>query len=285
MTDSPAGTPDPTDRPGTADEGSSVPPGSTEESQGGTPQTETYEAAQESLDAAEASEPDGASDAGAAGPSGAGEDESSDALSTQETSDAPAGAGDAPAAGSDAEGDDQDDDQDGDQDESESADEDSDDDDSGDEDDNPLDTEGEIAADYLEELLDIADLDGDIDTYVESERAHVSIVTEAELLVGPNGEVLEALQELSRLAVMTETGHRSRLMLDVAGYRDRRRKVLADLASDAVQEVQSSGGSVRLSAMNPFERKIGHDAVAAAGLTSESEGEEPGRRVVVLPAS
>ena len=152
-------------------------------------------------------------------------------------------------------------------------------------DDNPLDTEGEIAADYLEELLDIADLDGDIDTYVESERAHVSIVTEAEVLVGSNGEVLEALQELSRLAVMTETGHRSRLMLDVAGYRDRRRKVLAELASDAVQEVRSSGESVRLSAMNPFERKIVHDAVAAAGLSSESEGEEPSRRVVVLPAS
>ncbi|MGI8457853.1 MAG: protein jag [Propionibacteriaceae bacterium] len=152
-------------------------------------------------------------------------------------------------------------------------------------DDNPLDTEGEIAADYLEELLDIADLDGDIDTYVESERAHVSIVTEAELLVGPHGEVLEALQELSRLAVMTETGHRSRLMLDVAGYRDRRRTVLAELASEAVQEVRSSGDAVRLSPMNPFERKIVHDAVAAAGLTSESEGEEPSRRVVVQPAS
>lgn len=149
---------------------------------------------------------------------------------------------------------------------------------------NPLDTEGEIAADYLEELLDIADLDGDIDTFVEGGRAHVSIVTDADVLVGKDGEVLDALQELSRLAVMTETGHRSRLMLDIAGHRDRRRRELQDLASDAVQEVKDSGDPVRLSPMNPFERKIVHDAVAAAGLTSESEGEEPRRRVVVLPA-
>ena len=146
-----------------------------------------------------------------------------------------------------------------------------------------LDTEGEIAADYLEELLDIADFDGDIDTYVESNRAHVSILTEGDVLVGANGQVLEALQELSRLAVMTETGNRSRLMLDVGGYRDRRRKVLVELATEAVEDVKSSGDSVRLDPMNPFERKIIHDVVAAGGLVSESEGEEPGRRVVILP--
>ena len=149
--------------------------------------------------------------------------------------------------------------------------------------DNPLDTEAEIAADYLEELLDIADLDGDIDTYIEGDRAHVSIVSESEVLVGPKGEVLDALQELTRLAVMTETGDRSRLMLDVAGYRDRRRKELVALATDAVAEVRSTSDRVPLEPMNPFERKIVHDAVAAAGLTSESEGEEPRRHVVVLP--
>ncbi len=149
--------------------------------------------------------------------------------------------------------------------------------------DNPLDTEAEIAADYLEELLDIADLDGDIDTYIEGDRAHVSIVSQSEVLVGPNGEVLDALQELTRLAVMTETGDRSRLMLDVAGYRDKRRKELVALAADAVAEVRSSADRVPLAPMNPFERKIIHDAVAAAGLTSESEGEEPRRHVVVLP--
>ena len=145
--------------------------------------------------------------------------------------------------------------------------------------------EGEIAADYLEELLDIADLDGDIDTFTEGGRAHVSIVTEAELLVGRQGEVLEALQELARLAVMTETGHRSRLMLDVAGHRDRRRKELEVLAKDAIAEVVETGEPVRLSPMNPFERKIVHDVVASAGLVSESEDEEPRRRVVVLPKS
>ena len=146
-----------------------------------------------------------------------------------------------------------------------------------------LENEGEIAADYLEELLDIADLDGDIDTYTEGGRAHVSILTEGDLLVGRDGEVLEALQELARLAVMTETGHRSRLMLDVAGHRDKRRKVLQDLAKDAVAAVSENGEPVRLAPMNPFERKIVHDVVAAAGLVSESEGEEPQRRVVVLP--
>ena len=148
-----------------------------------------------------------------------------------------------------------------------------------------LDNEGEIAADYLEELLDIADLDGDIDTYSEGGRAHVSIVTDGDILVGRNGEVLEALQELARLAVMTETGHRSRLMLDVAGHRDKRRKELEVLAKDAIAEVVDTGEPVRLAPMNPFERKIVHDVVAAAGLVSESEGEEPRRRVVVLPKS
>ena len=141
-----------------------------------------------------------------------------------------------------------------------------------------------MAADYLEELLDIADLDGDIDTYVDGDRAHVSIVSESEALVGKDGQVLDALQELTRLAVLAETGQRSRLMLDVAGYRGKRRQELVALAGDAVQEVKDSSEAVHLKAMNPFERKIVHDAVAAAGLTSESEGEEPRRHVVVLPA-
>jgi spoIIIJ-associated protein len=171
-----------------------------------------------------------------------------------------------------------------------SDDEDSDDADSEDEDsedgddENPLEIEAEVAADYLEELLDIADLDGDIDTYVDGDRAHVSIVSESEALVGKDGQVLDALQELTRLAVLADTGQRSRLMLDVAGYRGKRRQELVALAGDAVQEVKDSSAAVHLKAMNPFERKIVHDAVAAAGLTSESEGEEPRRHVVVLPA-
>ena len=148
---------------------------------------------------------------------------------------------------------------------------------------NPLEVEAEVAADYLEELLDIADLDGDIDTYVDGDRAQVSIVSESKTLVGRDGEVLEALQELTRLAVLAETGQRSRLMLDVAGYRAQRRNELIALAGEAVQEAKDSAEPVHLKAMNPFERKIVHDAVAAAGLTSESEGEEPRRHVVVLP--
>ena len=145
----------------------------------------------------------------------------------------------------------------------------------------PLDEEGDIAADYLEELLDIADLDGDIDTYVESGRAHVSIVTDSQTLVGKDGKVLEALQELSRLAVMTEVGHLSRLMLDIAGYRESRRKDLVVLATEAIQSVKETGEPAHLAPMNPFERKIVHDAVAAAGLVSESEGVEPKRHVVI----
>jgi spoIIIJ-associated protein len=148
----------------------------------------------------------------------------------------------------------------------------------------PLEIEAEVAADYLEELLDIADLDGDIDTYIEGDRAHVSIVSDSHVLVGTQGEVLDALQELTRLAVMTETGERSRLMLDIAGYRDERRKELIALAANAVGEAKESHEPVPLAPMNPFERKVIHDAVAAAGLTSESEGEEPDRHVVVMPA-
>ena len=167
----------------------------------------------------------------------------------------------------------------------ESADSDIDDNDDAEDDDegtsDPLDEEGDIAADYLEELLDIADLDGDIDTYVESGRAHVSIVTDSQTLVGKDGKVLEALQELSRLAVMTEVGHRSRLMLDIAGYRESRRKELVVLATEAIQSVKETGEPAHLAPMNPFERKIVHDAVAAAGLVSESEGIEPKRHVVI----
>jgi spoIIIJ-associated protein len=147
-----------------------------------------------------------------------------------------------------------------------------------------LETEAEVAADYLEELLDIADLDGDIDTYIEGDRAHVSIVSDSHILVGAQGEVLDALQELTRLSVMSETGERSRLMLDIAGYREHRRKELETLAANAVGEARESHGPVPLAPMNPFERKVVHDAVAAAGLASESEGEEPERHVVVLPA-
>ena len=148
-----------------------------------------------------------------------------------------------------------------------------------------LEEEGDIAADYIEGLLDIADLDGDIDMDVEGDRAVVSVVgATLDELVGDDGEVLEALQELTRLAVHRKTGTRARLMLDVGGFRVRRRAELADLGRSVAEEVTRTGEPKKLRAMSPFERKIIHDAVAVAGLRSESEGEEPNRRVVVFPA-
>ena len=148
-----------------------------------------------------------------------------------------------------------------------------------------LERESEIAADYLEELLDIADLDGDIDMDVDGDRAAVSIVGgDLKHLVGPGGVVLEALQELTRIAVQTQTGTRSRLMLDVAGHRAARRATLTELGRTTAEQVRRDAAPVRLDPMTPFERKVVHDAIAAAGLRSESEGEEPNRRVVVLPA-
>jgi len=165
------------------------------------------------------------------------------------------------------------------------SDEDDDDEDSGEDDLSSLEEEGEIAADYIEGLLDIADLDGDIDMDVEGDRAVVSVVgATLDELVGDDGEVLEALQELTRLAVHRKTGLRARLMLDVGGFRARRRTELAELGRSVAAEVSQSGEPKKLRAMSPFERKIIHDAVALAGLRSESEGEEPNRRVVVFPA-
>ena len=145
--------------------------------------------------------------------------------------------------------------------------------------------EGEIAGDYLEELLDLLDFDGDIDLDVEGDRAIVSIDGGGDLtkLVGRKGEVLDALQELTRLAVHQKTGERSRLMLDISGWRRQRRDELAALGDQVAQRVLASGEREELAPMTPIERKIVHDAVAAVdGVHSESEGVEPSRRVVVL---
>jgi len=149
-----------------------------------------------------------------------------------------------------------------------------------------LEAEGDAAADFLEELLDIVDLDGDIDLDVEGDRATVSVVGEdLSRLVGESGKVLDAVQELTRLAVLQETGERSRLMLDIGGHRANRRAELEKLAAEVVDRVRDGGEPQRLDPMNPYERKVVHDTVAAAGLVSESEGEEPQRRVVVLPSA
>jgi spoIIIJ-associated protein len=145
--------------------------------------------------------------------------------------------------------------------------------------------EGDIAGDYLERLLDIVDYDGDIDLDVEGDRAVVAVIGgELQGLIGASGVTLEALQELTRLAVQQQTGVRSRLMLDIGGYRARRRTALADIARSAASDVLSTSQAVRLDAMNPFERKVVHDTISAIdGVRSESEGEEPERRVVVMP--
>ncbi|WP_018775675.1 Jag family protein [Arthrobacter sp. 131MFCol6.1] len=149
-----------------------------------------------------------------------------------------------------------------------------------------LEEEGDVAADYLEELLDIADIDGDIDIEVRNGRTYISIVAEEEAagldsLVGPDGEVLEALQELTRLAVLSATENRSRLVLDINGYRAERAGDLQKIAEDAVAAVKDSGEAVALAPMSAYERKIVHDAVADLGLVSESEGEGADRHIVV----
>jgi spoIIIJ-associated protein len=149
-----------------------------------------------------------------------------------------------------------------------------------------LEEEGDVAADYLEELLDIADIDGDIDIEVRNGRTYISIVAEEEAeglegLVGEDGEVLEALQELTRLAVLSATENRSRLVLDINGYRQERTGHLQKIAEDAAASVKETGKAVALEPMSAYERKIVHDAVADLGLVSESEGEGAGRHIVV----
>jgi spoIIIJ-associated protein len=148
-----------------------------------------------------------------------------------------------------------------------------------------LEEEGDIAADYLEALLDIADLDGDIDIDVENGRAALAIVGgKLSHLVGRDGEVLDSIQELTRLAVQTSTGDRSRLMLDIDNFRANRRTELTALAKEMAEEAKTTGGSIKLKPMNAFERKIIHDTIQDLGLTSESDGEDPNRFVVIYPA-
>ncbi|MCS6711851.1 single-stranded DNA-binding protein [Brachybacterium sp. EF45031] len=150
-----------------------------------------------------------------------------------------------------------------------------------------LEEEGDIAADYLEELLDIADLDGDIDIDVEGDRASVEIRSAQQLarMNEPRGELLDALQELTRLAVQTRTGERSRLMLDIGGFRQKHRTDLEALAADAIAEAGRTGQPVPLAPMNPFERKVVHDVAKREGLRSESHGDGKNRHVVIYPGA
>lgn len=146
--------------------------------------------------------------------------------------------------------------------------------------------EGDVAADYLEELLDIVDLDGDLEIEIRGERTFISVQAEEgsedlQNLVGKKGEVLDALQELTRLSVLSSTGHRTRLVLDINGHRAARHEELKKLAQDAVTRVNEGGDEAHLEPMSAFERKIVHDFVAEAGLISESEGDGKRRHVVV----
>lgn len=154
-----------------------------------------------------------------------------------------------------------------------------------------LEEEGNVAADYLETLLDILDLDGDIDIYVENRRAAISVIGDAvstrrlKRLVGDDGKVLDALQDLTRLAVQAQLGDRSLCMVDVAGHRAGVKAAIAAQAQKAIQEFRKTGESIRMEPMNPFERKVVHDVVAEAGLGSSSDGEEPYRYVVITKSS
>lgn len=152
-----------------------------------------------------------------------------------------------------------------------------------------FDDEGDIAADYLEEFLDIADIDGDIDIEIRNGRTYLSVVTEdgnnddLQALVGKNGEVLDALQELVRLSVLATTGQRTRLILDIADFRAGRQQALLSMAESAIAQVKETGQEVHLEPLGSYERKLIHDIVAAHGLYSESEGSGPGRHIVIAP--
>lgn len=149
-----------------------------------------------------------------------------------------------------------------------------------------IEEEGDRAADYVEELLDIADLDGDIDIEVRNNRTYLSVAADnpdsgLADLVGENGKVLDALQELTRLSVLSSTGNRSRLVLDIDGYRSDLAEKLREQAREAIAEAQATGEPQHLPAMTPYERKLVHDVVAEAELHSESEGEGKARHVVI----
>ncbi|GIL27381.1 Jag family protein [Actinocatenispora comari] len=148
-------------------------------------------------------------------------------------------------------------------------------------------SESEIAADYIEGLLDILDYDGDIDELVQSGRPVVELVgDDLDPLIGQRGATLEALQELARLAVFQHTGSPSRLLLDVGGFRAARRKELGAIAKNAVEKVREHGDPVKLEPMSAFERKCVHDVInELSDVESESEGVEPHRQIVVRAVS
>lgn len=146
-----------------------------------------------------------------------------------------------------------------------------------------LEEEGDIAADYIEELLDITDLDGDIDIDARDGRAYVSVNSsqDSNLRLLSKPDTVTALQELARLAVQAKTGSFSRLILDVGGSRETREAELARLVERAAERLEEGAASVALPPMSSYERKLVHDLVAEKGLVSESEGEGRDRHTVI----
>lgn len=144
----------------------------------------------------------------------------------------------------------------------------------------------ERAGDFLEGLLDALDVDGDITTWVDEVGGHIDLEgSDLDILVGPNGETLDALQELTRLAVLRRSKRRVRLLIDINGFRARQREQLISVVNAAAEQVVRDRADHEFQPMTPAERKIVHDAVAAIdGVQTESLGEEPYRRVVIRPA-
>jgi spoIIIJ-associated protein len=149
-----------------------------------------------------------------------------------------------------------------------------------------LEEEGDIAADYLEELLDIFDLDGDIDIDVRQGRAYLEVTAngDSNLRLISDPETVEALQELTRLAVQVKTTNFSRLILDVGGSRQARVDELTRIVNKLIAKVKDTGEAVPMKPMSSYERKIVHDVISEAGLVSESEGEGRERHIVIKPA-
>lgn len=151
-----------------------------------------------------------------------------------------------------------------------------------------LEREGDVAADYIEQLLDIADLDGDIELDVRAGRAYVSVEAPSEkpeaLRALAEPETVRALQELTRLAVQNETGRFSRLILDIGGSRDVRATQLDELVARAVARLDEGATQASLPPMSSYERKLVHDLVSERGLTSESFGEGADRHTVIRRA-
>lgn len=150
-----------------------------------------------------------------------------------------------------------------------------------------LEQESEIAADFIEEFLDVADLDGDLDIEIKADRVYISVNAEGDSNLDKisDQETVAALQELTRLAVQSKTGNPSRLILDVAGSRDARVKELEALVEKAAAKLSEGGTSFKLRPMSSYDRKLVHDLVAAAGMTSESDGIGKDRHVVIYPAT